>query len=111
MEKYYIYKVTFITLDNATQKKALDALNKFLPGQIIVNTSSQISKVFADGGFIGNYLEIESTTYFTDEVLHYALVLANASLEIAAIATVVGVGENRIDDDEGVYVDLVDLSF
>ena len=111
MEKYYIYKITFIVVDNDTQKKALDVLNKHLPGQIIVNTSLPVPKLFAEGNFIGNSLEVESETHFTENELYYAMILTNASIEIAAIATIDAVGENIIEDNNTVYTDLVDLSF
>lgn len=111
MEKYLVYKVTFLKADNALQKSALNALNKHLKGRIIVNTSMPVSALFAEGGNIGTELEIESSVTFSKTELDASILLTNKDLGVDIIDRIEGIGENIIDsnNDNDIYIDLVGI--
>ena len=111
MKSYVVYKITFNVSINNVQKEALNALNKHLPGQIIVNTSISISDKFALGEEIGLELEIESKDKFNINVLNMAITLANEDLRSEVIESITPIGKNILsEDDEDIMTALVDLS-
>jgi len=96
---------------NHVQKEALNALNRHLPGQIVVNTSISISDRFALGDEIGLDLEIESKDKFDINALNMAITLANEDLGSEVIESITPVGTNILSEGgEGIMTDLVDLS-
>ena len=111
MKSYIVYKITFNVSINNVQKEALNALNKHLPGQIIVNTSISISDKFALGEEIGLELEIESKDKFDINALNLAITLANEDLRSEVIESITPIGKNILsEDDEDIMTALVDLS-
>lgn len=109
MERYYVYNIKFSVSINKTQQDALEALSKYLPDQIIVNTSSEICKDFADGKDIGSELEIESKENFDPDALVTAVVMVNKDLGSNVIEAVHLVAENQVKEYD-VLTDLVELS-
>ena len=109
--KYFVYEISFNVFINSTQKEALNALNKHLPGQIIVNTSIPLSNKFALGEEIKDKLEVESESQFDVTTLNIAITMANADLGLDIIKSIALTGTNIIEGSaEGILTDLVDLS-
>lgn len=109
--RYFIYKISFNVSINATQKEALNALNRYLPDQIIVNTSIPLSNRFALGEETGSEIEVESENQFDINALNVAITMANEDLGSAIIKSVIPLSTNIIDEKgEGMLTDLVSLS-
>jgi len=109
MERYFVYNIKFSVPINKIQQNALNALSKYLPDQIIVNTSSKICKDFADGKDIGSELEVESKENFDPDALVTAVVMANKDLGSNVIEAVHLIAENQVKKYD-VLTDLVELS-
>jgi len=109
MERYYVYNIKFSIPINKTQQDALNALSKYLPDQIIVNTSSKVCKDFAAGKDIGSELEIESRENFDPDVLVTSVVMANKDLGSNVIKAVHLIAENQVKEHD-ILTDLVELS-
>jgi len=112
--KYLVYEIVFSVSINSVQKDALNALNRHLPGQIIVNTSIPLSNRFALGEEVGDKIEVESESQFDITTLNMAITMANEDLGSDVIESITITNTNIVDEEftavGNVLTDLVDLS-
>jgi|GEM_PF-5527803 len=107
--KYLVYEILFNVSVNSVQKEALNALNRHLPGQIIVNTSIPLSNIFALGEEVGDKIEVESESQFDVTTLNIAITMSNEDLGSDVIESIALTSTNIVDMRD-ISTDLVDLS-